>query len=419
MGVTGWWSGLEPWRRNQVAVACAIAAAYLGLDLAAPFFPLFIRDLGVRSAEEVALWSGLVYGVAPLLAGLLGPVWGTLADRYGPKLMTLRTLFFFTLCVGLTGFVQEPWQLLALRAATGAFGGFGLLTTALMAAGCPRERLGQAMGLAQMAQFVPLAVAPPIGGMLAEAHGLRINFWLAASLSACSCLLLLVGYREPERSPGLPARRVATATRQGGEVRAVWILAGAAAAMFLAHYVDKSFNPVLPILLEVRGAPADGIAPLVGAVVSLAAIGAAAAGWLFGRLAARWPPRFLLACALAGGALVGVPLATSSSVELFVVLRVGMGVAAGGAMAMAYTAGIRGMPPERSAYAASFIGMGGMLASAASPVSTGLLARLDLGAMLWVNVAVWACGALVALTPRRRTPPAEARPSPSTSRADL
>ena len=82
----------ETWRRNQwVMVAVGVRGLH-GLRVRAAVPPLYVRQLGVADDERSALWAGVLIGVAPLLAGLLAPVWGRLADRYGQKRMAVRAL---------------------------------------------------------------------------------------------------------------------------------------------------------------------------------------------------------------------------------------------------------------------------------------------------------------------------------------
>ena len=80
-----------------------------------PFLPLFVRQLGVQEDQRVAAWSGLLIGVSPLLAGLMAPVWGRLADRLGLRAMAVRALLAYVALLLLTAAARDVWQLLALR----------------------------------------------------------------------------------------------------------------------------------------------------------------------------------------------------------------------------------------------------------------------------------------------------------------
>ena len=71
--------------RNQLVTVAMVFAVFTGFAFVLPFLPLFVRELGVEEPERAALWAGVLIGIAPLLAGLLAPVWGRLADRHGHK----------------------------------------------------------------------------------------------------------------------------------------------------------------------------------------------------------------------------------------------------------------------------------------------------------------------------------------------
>src|SRR5262245_64686950 len=87
--------GPESWQRNVWALALIVFTAFVGFQFFSPFLPLFVQELGVSDSSEVAVWSGLLMAVTPGLAGLLGPLWGRLADRVGRKFMMVRSLAGF------------------------------------------------------------------------------------------------------------------------------------------------------------------------------------------------------------------------------------------------------------------------------------------------------------------------------------
>ena len=84
------WIPEEPWVRNQYVMVATVFVVFTGFAFVLPFLPLYVRELGVEGDETVALWSGVLVGIAPLLAGLMAPVWGRLADRHGQKPMVVR-----------------------------------------------------------------------------------------------------------------------------------------------------------------------------------------------------------------------------------------------------------------------------------------------------------------------------------------
>lgn len=55
-----------------------------------PFLPLYVEQLGARTPAAVVQWSGIAFGTTFLGAGLVAPLWGSLADLYGRKPILIR-----------------------------------------------------------------------------------------------------------------------------------------------------------------------------------------------------------------------------------------------------------------------------------------------------------------------------------------
>ena len=71
--------------------------------------------------SRIALWAGLQAAVTPAVSGLLSPVFGRLADRYGHKMMLIRSLSGFVVIVAAMGLVTSVQQLFACRLIMGLF----------------------------------------------------------------------------------------------------------------------------------------------------------------------------------------------------------------------------------------------------------------------------------------------------------
>ena len=178
-----------------------VFAVFTGFAFVLPFLPLFVvRELGVAEPENAALWAGVLIGVAPLLAGLLAPVWGRLADRHGQKGIAAKALVAYVVLLALSAAVTSVWQLLAVRIGVGLFGGIGPLGLAMATSQAPREETGRAVGLVQAAQILSAAIGPLAGGILADAIGMRATFLATAALCALALVLLLAFYEEQPRA---------------------------------------------------------------------------------------------------------------------------------------------------------------------------------------------------------------------------
>jgi DHA1 family multidrug resistance protein-like MFS transporter len=380
----------EAWRRNQRVMVATVFVVFTGFAFVLPFLPLYVRQLGVHDDGQVALWSGLIIGVAPLLAGLLAPLWGRLGDRYGRKPVAVLALAAYVLLLALSAFVRTPAELLALRVGVGLCGGIGPLSLAMATAEAPREHTGHAVGLVQSAQILSAAVGPFAGGLLADLVGIRATFLATAALCAVALVLVATRYEERREACAEPSRG-------GGSFRDLLAVAGVLpliATLFFVNFVGRSLTPILPLLLQELGIAEARLAFSTGALISLYAVAAAASAALLGRATRRRSPLGLLALSLVGGAAATLPMAFVGSYAGFLALAALLGLVSGGTLTLCYTIGGLLVPGERRATAFGFFAGAALFGGAVAPSVAGLLAPFDLRAILYVNTALYA--ALVA-----------------------
>src|SRR4029077_11171774 len=133
---------------------------------------------------RIALWSGLIAAVTPAISGLLAPVFGRLADRFGRKLMLIRSLAGFTVIIAIMGLVTSVQQLLVARVLQGLFAGFSPMAMAVASVSAPRDKVSVASARVQTAQLLSVAVGPAIGGVIASLVGTRSAFFVTAGMCA-------------------------------------------------------------------------------------------------------------------------------------------------------------------------------------------------------------------------------------------
>ena len=66
---------MSDWKRTYWAVWTANFITATGMMSFLPFFPRHIESLGLTDRAEIELWTGLVFGAAPLAAAIMTPVW--------------------------------------------------------------------------------------------------------------------------------------------------------------------------------------------------------------------------------------------------------------------------------------------------------------------------------------------------------
>jgi DHA1 family multidrug resistance protein-like MFS transporter len=372
-------------RRNQLVTVAMVFAVFTGFAFVLPFLPLFVRELGVDEPERAALWAGVLIGVAPLVAGLLAPVWGRLADRYGHKGIAMKALVAYVIILALSAAVTSVEQLLVLRIGIGLFGGIGPLGLAMATAQAPREETGRAVGRIQAAQILSAAIGPFAGGLLADTVGIRRTFLVTAALCALALVLVLAFYEERG-----PAERRAAGPSPG--FRAVVALPGVVAlliVLFLVNFIGRSFTPILPLHLGVLGIPSKHLASATGVLISAYSLAAATSAWYLGRLSRTRPPRGLLLLTLVGGAAVVAPMALVPSYELVLGLAVLLGLVSGGSLTLCYTIGGLMVPEAVRTTAFGFFSGAALFGGALSPTVAGLVAHASLRGIYWVDAAIY------------------------------
>ena len=385
-------------RRNVLAAAAAGCIGFTGFTLVMPFLPLYIAELGTTDVKEIAMWTGLTLGATPTVTAISAPLWGRVGDRYGSKVLVIRSLVAFILTKAAMGFVTAPWQLFALRALLGVFAGYGALTISMAAESAPRDRMAQAIGMVQTGHRLGPAVGPVIGGLLAPIVGLRRSFLFAAAFYVVALIAIMVFYKEPRES-GAPRP-----VRGGRAVLShLFRLPGfllALAVIFGLQTVDRSFGPVLPLYVAQTGVPINRIPIVTGILFSLGAIAAAFGHHLAGKLmqategsgGTERKPRhsarrvIVTGTLLAAAAVAGIVVAPSLYVVGAAMLLFGISV--GVATTTIYAVAGSSLPPDAHATGFGVMTTASLLGLAVSPVIAGFIGGTGLRLVFVADVVL-------------------------------
>ncbi len=409
---------MESWERNVWALALVVFIAFVGFQFFSPFLPLYVMELGVTERTRVALWSGLLTAVTPAVSGLLGPLWGSFADRFGRKMMMVRSLVGFVIIVAAMGLVTSVTQLLVLRILQGCIAGFSVFAMALASVSCPKDRVPVAIGRVQGAQLLSVAVGPAAGGYVASHFGLRYAFFVTAGMCALSLIGLLALFTEnrptaepapaagadevePDAVAVEPARTPAPET--GFSFRQVWTTPGfplVLLLLFIGQFIDRGLSLLIPLKVAVLP-DVSRIAATSGEIISLAAVCATGSALLAGRLAQRWPPERLLLIALLGGGVPCALMAAAGGWQSLMVARCLTGLLLGGALTLAYSIGGSLVTGDRRGAAFGWLALSVQIGTAASPLVSGGLAALSLsGAFVLDGALAWLAAGLLLLGAR-------------------
>ena len=374
----------EGWRRNLLALTAASFMTSVGFIFVMPLLPLLMAELVGGDSTAATAWSGLAFGISPLMGAALAPIWGWIGDRYGYRLMLLRALGAIGLLMGLMGFATSSVHLVILRGAIGALGAFSPAAMGAIAATTPRQETGRAIGLLQASQVAGSVVGPLIGGLLADQLGLRAPFLVVAGLFAIAFLLVYRLYQDLPSEHSDPTAAPAAARKPG--VSTLWVLL---ATLFAVQFADGTFGPLLPLYLRSLGVPPDATASLAGLTVSLGALGAA--------LSSYWAPRLggrrmvsIIQGGLMGAALLSLPVALATSWWQIPPLRALIGFLSGGILTLSYTLATRRVGRGRAGTALGMLSSAAMIGWACGPLTTAALSGTGPRVMFVLNAILFA-----------------------------
>jgi MFS family permease len=340
----------------------------------------------------------VIAAVTPAVSAVLGPLFGRLADRFGRKLMLIRSLGGFVVIIAAMGLVTSVEQLLAARFVQGLFAGFTPMAMALASVSAPPDRVPMAIAMLQSAQLLSTAVGPAAGGYVASHFGIRYAFFVTAGMCALALLALIVLFREIGPPPaaagaGAPRPRMRDVIRHPNFPMVVGLL-------LIAQFLDRGLALLVP--LQVAQLPGvSAIAAVSGTIISVAAVAATVSSNVAARLTRGVPAAQLLMLVLLVGGPLCAAMALARSWPTLLVLRALVGLCLGGAITLAYTLGAELVPPEHRGAAFGWLAFGLQFGTAASPLAMGALAAVSLpGAYVFDGVLAWAAAALLAFGAR-------------------
>ncbi len=170
-----------------------------------PFLPMYLtHELGVP-LEHVNLWSGAVFSASFVVSAIMAPIWGRLADTRGKRLMAIRASLLLSVSYFLGGIVTSPEELVGMRVFQGFAAGLWPMELAIMTLYAPPEKLGICLGVMQSALTGGGVIGPLLGGVLAEAFGMRASFFVASGALMLNCIIFIFVIKEPPGSIQKPA----------------------------------------------------------------------------------------------------------------------------------------------------------------------------------------------------------------------
>ncbi|CNH48054.1 Bcr/CflA family efflux MFS transporter [Yersinia intermedia] len=174
----------------------------LGIDLYLPTIPAIAK--GLNSSESliqstIALFI-LVLGIGQLIAG-------PLVDKYGRKPIAIIGIILYMLGAAMAALAVSPLMFVSSRLLQGV----AVCCTAVVAFSGVRDRLNgneaaRAFGFLNGTLNIVPALAPLLGGLLAEAFGWRAPFWFLALYGLLVLILIILFLPETRPADTQPVK---------------------------------------------------------------------------------------------------------------------------------------------------------------------------------------------------------------------
>jgi FSR family fosmidomycin resistance protein-like MFS transporter len=240
-----------------------------------PLFPVFIDRFSLSLTQV-----GLIAGVSRLLAFIVQPSVGYLADRYRTRLFVLGGPLLAIVFIPLVG-VAPCFLTLLLFVSLGSIGSSMFHpTSAGMISDYAGRRLGFSMSIFNMGGTLAFGLGPLFITYVVGSYGLRASpFTMIVGLAV---MVLLIRIVPPPRGEGLQDTGFIGSMKRvlGGVWKPILLIW---AVMVLRSFVGQSFWTFIPVLYAQQGYSLTSI----GGIVSIFTVAGAISGLLAGHISDR------------------------------------------------------------------------------------------------------------------------------------
>ena len=280
--------------RNVWIITASMTVLAICYTMIIPFLPIYLLELGVPK-DDVALWSGLVFGITFFIAGIMAPIWGKIADNKGKKRMALRAGFAIAVSYVLIGMVSNEYELLLGRAFVGFANGFYPAAMTMVSLSVDEKQVGRALGIFQTGLILGNVVGPFLGGAIESIVGMRPVFYVSGIAVLIATLAVLFFVKEPKLQSAGDAGKAQSAQpnkstslredfkavrEQPVLVRLLWIF-------FFMQCAIMMLQPILALYVGDMQGTMEGAAIISGTILSIGGLAGSLTTNLWVRLGER------------------------------------------------------------------------------------------------------------------------------------
>lgn len=315
------------WRMTLIVMSISQFLSGVGFSFVLPFFPFYFQKLGVEDQADALMWYGWASFVFGMTMAISAPIWGIMADRYGRKLMVLRSMLAGAVILGLMGLATQPWHLVMLRFFQGMTTGTVAASVTLVSSVTPSANLGSSLGMMQTSVLIGSSTGPLIGGFLADRFGYRIPCGLTTVILFFGALLVFFGASErfvpPQNHKSNGFKIMLSISRTPGFFAILTIF-------FLVYIFSTLVSAILPFFVKNLIKNPDLAATYTGLFLFSFGLFAGISAVFFGKIGDRFGHMKVLMISLILTGLISIPQAIATNIWVLFIERCATGLAVGG-----------------------------------------------------------------------------------------
>lgn len=238
-------------RRIEISIAAGAFLASFAMNFWWPVLPFFLQEIRAMSDAQALGWLAFATSVQGVARLVTGPFWGVLSDRYGRKLMFVRSLYAATLTTIIAAVAHAPWVIVVALGMQGLLSGFIPAAIALTSVSVPDARIGRSLGVVTAGQYLGGTLGPMIGGNLAEVIGFRGAITVSAVLPALAATWIIfavprdtVSLRTKKKGDSAPAADTSNKESVWRFGRTFWVAVVLYFGLFALNQLIRTATPI-------------------------------------------------------------------------------------------------------------------------------------------------------------------------------
>ncbi len=360
------------WKRNLIVLWLGCVIGGIAFSLVSPFLPMLLQEVG--TTENIEFLSGLAFGVTFITSAIMGPVWGTLADKYGRKPQIMRAGLGIGLVYILMAFSQNATHIILARLLLGVFNGFIPSAIAMVATNTPEEELGGALGIINTGYSFGAIAGPMVGGYMSHFFGLKQTLVIAGFVLFFATIVIILGTKEINKGDRAIKVKIVSDIKESFSYK---LLAMMFIVMMIYNLSLMIVQPILPLMVQklALGGNSDP-AVMTGLIFSLAGFATVLGAPFWGRYGQKHGYKKSMSIGIIAGAIASIAIIFSFNIYYLGAVRFvfGLFLAAVGPSATAVLS--KAVPHNFRSRALSINASFSQLGAAIGPVLGGAIAGI-------------------------------------------